>query len=235
MSHESRFHGFPKESLPFLKKIKANNTKEWFDGHKEEYQRLILEPSRDFVVEMGEHLQALVPTVNAIPKINGSLFRIYRDTRFSKNKSPIKSRIGIIFWQGRGKRMSSSAFYLQFDPKELMLAVGIRSFKKEMLDAYREYIKNDEQRRELHEILEDVKAKGYQLPEPRYKRYPRGFDKTMEHAYLSLYDGIYAFRMLLPSELFDEQFVYKAYELYEELFALHQWVYEMTLTAKEEE
>ncbi len=235
MFQESLFHGFPKESLPFLQRIERNNTKEWFDGHKEEYQRFILEPSRDFVVEMGEHLQALVPTVNAIPKINGSLFRIYRDTRFSKNKSPIKTRIGIIFWQGRAKRMSSSAFYLQFDPKALMLAVGIRSFKKELLDAYREYIKNDERRRELHAILEDVKARGYRLPEPRYKRYPRGFDKTMEHAYLSLYDGMYAFAILLPEALFSEAFVHQAYDVYEALFALHQWVYEMTLTVKEAE
>ena len=229
------FHGFPENSLKFLQQIERNNTKEWFEAHKSDYRELILGPSRAFVVEMGEHLQALVPTINAVPKINGSLFRIYRDTRFSKNKTPIKTRIGIIFWQGRARRMSSSAFYMQFDPKELMIAVGIRSFKKEVLDAYRDYIKEDEHREALHGILEAVKAKGYSLPEPRYKRYPRGFDKTMEHAYLSLYDGMYAYKMLSPEkELFSERLVLRAYDIYEELFALQQWVYEMTLTVEEE-
>ncbi len=109
------FSGFSKETIPFLKAIRENNNKEWFANHKAEYENLILNPSRLFVTEMGEHLQALEPTINAEPKINKSLFRIYRDTRrMGSNKEPIKSRIGIIFWQGNSKRLQSSSFYLHF-------------------------------------------------------------------------------------------------------------------------
>ena len=75
------FKGFSKKTLPFLSSIRKNNNKEWFEAHRTEYEELILNPSRAFVVEMGEHLQALEPTINAIPKINKSLYRIYRDTR----------------------------------------------------------------------------------------------------------------------------------------------------------
>lgn len=211
----------------------SNNTKEWFELHKEEYRQHLLEPSRDFVTEMGEHLQALVPTINAIPKINGSLFRIYRDTRFSKNKAPIKTRIGIIFWQGKGERMSSSSFYLQFDPKTLMFAAGIRAFKPDVLAAYRHYLKNEKHRHALHFILEEIKSKGYTLPEPRYKRYPKGFDKDLSYAYLSLFNAMYAFRLEPPKEnFFSPDLVLDAYTVYEDLFPLQQWVYDMTCSAE---
>ena len=75
------FKGFSKKTLPFLESIRKNNNKEWFEAHKSDYEELILNPSRTFVIEMGEHLQALEPTINAEPKINKSLYRIYRDTR----------------------------------------------------------------------------------------------------------------------------------------------------------
>jgi len=119
------FVGFPPQTLEFLQQIRENNDKEWFQTHKEEYKKFILEPSRAFVEEMGEHLMALEPTIHAIPKINHSLFRIYRDIRrMGADKRPIKSRIGIIFWQGRGSRLQSSSFYLHFSPRG---CAGLRS------------------------------------------------------------------------------------------------------------
>ena len=108
------FTGFHKKALGFLKKIRVNNNKEWFLTHKSEYEDYILNPSRAFVVEMGEHLQALVPTINAEPKINKSLYRIYRDTRrMGANKMPIKERIGVIFWSisQSSWRLASSFIY----------------------------------------------------------------------------------------------------------------------------
>lgn len=116
------FKGFNKKTLTFLKKIEKNNKKEWFLTHRNEYEELILNPSRAFVVEMGEHLQALEPTINAVAKVNGSLFRIYRDTRFSHDKTPIKTKIGHIFWQGNGKRLQSSYFYFDFNADEIRVA-----------------------------------------------------------------------------------------------------------------
>jgi len=167
------FKGFPKGALTFLNSIKKNNNKEWFEAHRIEYETLILNPSRTFVVEMGEHLQALEPTINAEPKINKSLYRIYRDTRrMGANKAPIKHRIGVIFWQGNTKRMQSSAFYMHFSPDELYVAVGVRWFEKPMLDAFREYIKDDVKREELAKILHDIKQKddNYTHLEKGYKR-----------------------------------------------------------------
>jgi len=103
------FTGFPKEGLAFLDQIIVNNSKEWLDAHKEEYERFIVTPNKAYVEEMGEHLQILVPTINAVPKTNKSLFRIYRDARFHLN-DPIKTRIGIIIWQGGGSSYAKQQF-----------------------------------------------------------------------------------------------------------------------------
>lgn len=221
------FNGFDQRSIEFISLIKKNNNLVWFEDHKEEYERLIREPSRDFVVEMGEHLQALVPTINAIPKVSGSLFRIYRDIRFSKDKTPIKERIGLIFWQGSGKRMQSSSFYLHFSDKELFFAVGIRAFSPEMRTCYREYILDDKKREELHYIYKEIESKGYKIAPEHYKRMPANF-KDKEYNYLALMNGAYAHRETDKLEsLFSDKILYDAYDIYEDMFALQQWVYEM--------
>jgi len=230
------FKGFGEGALDFLSAIRKNNNKEWFAAHKNEYEKLILEPSRLFVVEMGEHLQALEPTIHAIPKINKSLYRIYRDTRrMGANKEPIKSRIGVIFWQGRTKRMQSSSFYMHFSPDELYVATGVRWFEKPMLDAFREYILNEQRRVELDEILSSIRAKGYTHLEKGYKRYPRGFNAQMPSADLALYKGMATYKVLDPKLIYDgEKLVDTLYRIYEDMLPLQQYMYEVSLRVKEE-
>lgn len=223
-----QFTGFPKEGLTFLSDIIINNSKEWLDAHKDEYEKYILAPNRAYVEEMGEHLQILVPHIHAIPKINQSLFRIYRDARFHR-LDPIKERIGLIFWQGATHRMQSSSFYMHYDPFEVFVAAGIRRFKPPLLSAYREYIKNDTKRENLHKILETLKQKGYSIPEPQFKRYPKNLNKEDKYAYLYLYGAMYAYTTFPPDETFhSEAIIDKNFKIYEDMFELHQWVYELT-------
>jgi len=230
------FSGFSKKTLPFLKAIKKNNNKEWFEAHRSEYEELILNPSRAFVSEMGEHLQALEPTINFSPKINKSLYRIYRDTRrMGANKAPLKHRIGFIFWQGNNKRMQSSSFYMHFSPDELMVATGVRWFEKPMLDAFREYILDDDKRNELEAILESIRAKGYTHLEKGYKRYPRGFNADMPNADLSLYKGMATFKVLDPRLIEDgEKLIDTLYKIYEDMLPLQKYMYEVSLRVKED-
>ncbi len=226
-----KFHGFSQEALDFLKNIENSNTKEWFEAHRLEYERLILEPSRSFVTEMGEHLQPLVPTINAVPKVNGSLFRIYRDIRFSKNKLPLKSKIGIIFWQGGGKRMQSSSFYLHFDHESIFFAVGIRGFDDNNLKKYREYIKEQKHRERLYDILKELEKKGCSLAQPKYKRVPFGFEKDISHLELTRFASMYAYRQMKhPEAFFSYELCDFSYKIFEQMHSLQQWVYEMTLS-----
>jgi len=230
------FNGYSAQTLPFLNSIRQNNNKVWFEAHKNEYEKLILNPSRAFVVEMGEHLQALEPTLNAVPKTNKSLFRIYRDTRrMGANKEPIKSCIGIIFWQGNGKRLQSSGFYMHFSPDELFVAVGVRWFEKPMLDAYREYIKDDTKRSELQSIINRLENCGYSIIEKGYKRYPKGFTKEMENVELSLYKGMASYKILNPNLIEDgDKLIDTLYKIYEDMISLQKFMYEVSLRVADE-
>jgi uncharacterized protein (DUF2461 family) len=78
------FRGFPSEALKFFSELAVNNNKPWFDDHRADYDTYVLEPSREFVLAIGERLQELAPKVMADPRVNKSIFRIYRDIRFSK-------------------------------------------------------------------------------------------------------------------------------------------------------
>ncbi len=221
---------FSKKSVDFLQDIRENNNKEWFENNRYRYDEFILNPSRAFVVEFGEHLQALVPNIKAIPKINASLFRIFRDVRLSKDKTPLKSRIGIVFWRGSGKRLQSASFYLHFSPDELLFASGIRGFSKDSLEGYRAYIKNERHAQSLETIMIRLKEKGYAFPEPHYKRYPRGFDKDMPYAHLSLYAAMFAYKVLEPEMIYHDKLIDEAFKVYEDLLPLFEWIYAMSLT-----
>lgn len=227
------FNGYSTETISFLKELQKNNTKEWFELHKHLYTQYILEPNRAFVVEMGEHIQALVPTINAIPKINGSLYRIYRDTRFAKDKTPLKTHSGVIFWQGKGKRTHSSNFYTRFTPEVCVIGAGIRLFHPEILSAYRTYIKDVKNAQELKRILKGLSEKGYEVSEAHYKRLPRGFKADYPFSELARFNRLVVNKKFSPDRVFfSAGLVHRCYSIYEDLFELQQWLYEMTLQIK---
>jgi uncharacterized protein (TIGR02453 family) len=226
-----QFNGFPKEALEFLEKIEKNNSKEWFEAHKNEYEKYIKLPSALFVEEMGEHLMALEPTINYAPKINHSMFKIYRDTRrMGNDKRPIKEKIGLIWWQGNHKRLQSSSFYMHFDKSTLFVSVGVRWFEKPLLDAYREYIKDEKNRANLAKILENITKKGYKIIDKGYKRYPRGFSADMPNVELSLYKGMATYTTMPSSIITDgDKLIDTLYKCYEDMLELQQEVYKISL------
>ena len=226
------FNGFKKEALELLAKFEANNTKEYFESKRSDYEKYILEPNKAYVQEMGEVLQILVPNINAVPKVNKSLFKIYRDSRFHPSE-PIKSKIGIIMWQGAGHRMQSSSFYMHYSKDEVFVAAGIRNFKPPLLASYREYIQDNIKRQELHQILDNLKEKGYNIPEPKFKRYPRDTNPDDTYSYLYKMGAIYAYKSFKPDSIFfSEKIIDRNFKIYQDMFNLQQWVYEMTLYNK---
>jgi uncharacterized protein (TIGR02453 family) len=225
-----QFNGFSKEGIEFLKKLEFNNTKAWFENNRTTWEKHILLPNTNFVQEMGETLQILVPTIHYKPKVSGSLFRIYRDVRFSKDKTPMKSKIGLLFWQGQAHRMQSSSFYMHYDKESYFVATGIRAFKPPLLKTYRAYIKYKKHRESLHVILEELKQKGYSLPEPKYKRVPAEFDKDEEYVYLTKYASMFAYiEYTIDDVFFSESIVNRLFKVYQDMVKLQKWVYEMSL------
>jgi len=228
-----QFNGFSKKGIEFLKKLERNNTKVWFENHRSIWEKEILLPNTNFVQEMGETLQILVPTIHFKPKVSGSLFRIYRDVRFSKDKTPMKSKIGLLFWQGQAHRMQSSSFYMHYDKDSYFIASGIRSFKPALLKTYREYIKHKKHRASLHVILEELKSKGYNIGEAKYKRVPVEFDKDEEHINLTKQANMFAYiQYQIDDTFYNEDIINKVFKVYQDMYKLQKWVYEMSLTCK---
>lgn len=110
----------------FLKDLDANNEREWFHEHKQRYVESVQEPALEFIVDAKPKLQAISPHFTAEAKtVGGSLFRIQRDTRFAKDKTPYKQNTGLQFRHEAGKDAHAPGFYLHLQPKECYAGVGL--------------------------------------------------------------------------------------------------------------
>ncbi|MBU8871757.1 MAG: DUF2461 domain-containing protein [Gemmatimonadales bacterium] len=110
----------------FLRELAAENTRDWFNANKDRYIRDLKEPSLNFIVDFGLPLQKISPHFRADPRpVGGSLFRIYRDVRFSKDKSPYKTHAGLHFRHEAGKTAYTPGFYLHLEPGQSFVGVGI--------------------------------------------------------------------------------------------------------------
>jgi len=117
---------FTQATFKFLEALAVNNERPWFDAHKQEYEDLVRTPALDFISRMSDEMPAISRHFLAQPKkVGGSLMRVYRDTRFSRDKTPYKTNIGIQFRHELGKDVHAPGYYLHIAPEECFLAVGL--------------------------------------------------------------------------------------------------------------
>jgi uncharacterized protein (TIGR02453 family) len=117
---------FTRKTFAFLRELAENNNREWFSANKGRYEEEIKGPALAFIRDFAPHLAKLSPHFRADPRpVGGSLFRIYRDTRFSKDKSPYKTHTGIQFRHELGKDAHTPGFYLHLEPKQCFVGLGI--------------------------------------------------------------------------------------------------------------
>ena len=116
---------FTRKTFGFLRDLAENNDRDWFQANKGRYEEEVKEPALEFIRDFSEPLKALSPHFKADPRANGgSLFRIYRDTRFSKDKSPYKTFTGIQFRHDLGKDAHTPGFYLHSNLASVSSALG---------------------------------------------------------------------------------------------------------------
>lgn len=226
------FTGFSKECIKFYKDLLKNNDKAWFEKHKESYEKYVLTPSRDYVVEMGQHLRKISPGIHADPRVNKSLFKIYRDVRFSKDKRPFKTNLGIWFWQGEGKRFDYSGFYFHLAPPEIILAVGIHVFDSARLEIFRDQVVHETHGPALIKAIKKVEKAGYLIGETHYKKTPRGYDKDHKSAEYLLFNSLHAHHTIkIPVEFYSADFIDYSFKFFKAMNPIHQWLVEMTKRA----
>jgi uncharacterized protein (TIGR02453 family) len=167
------FNGFPRESLSFLRSLRRNNNREWFQDHKTIYETALKQPMCELVEAVGAAFETFAPEMVASPK--ASVSRIYRDTRFSKNKSPYKTHVAAVFPRKGLDKHRGAAFYLHISPEELLIGGGVYMPVPEDLHAIRSHIA--ENSRSFSAIVRATKFRKLfgTLGGEQLSRVPRGF------------------------------------------------------------
>ena len=176
------FAGFPEEALQFLRDLADNNEREWFQPRKDEYERLLKNPMSDLVSALNAELARLAPRYVTDPK--KSIFRIYRDTRFSKDKTPYKTHVAAWFGMHGLEDMGGAGLYLSVSPKALEIAGGIYHAPPQTLLAVRTHIAITY--REFEWLLANRKLRRLlgELRGDELTRVPKGFDAAHPAAHL---------------------------------------------------
>jgi uncharacterized protein (TIGR02453 family) len=126
MSSTTEAASFGPELFGFLSELRDHNDRDWFAANKARYEADVLEPALAFVEDMGYRLQEISPHLRADARRNGgSVFRIYRDTRFSKDKTPFKTNTGVHFRHARAKDVPAPGYYLHLQPGRVFAGCGI--------------------------------------------------------------------------------------------------------------
>lgn len=169
------FSGFPLEGIEFLRKLKRNNRRQWFENHREEYETSVKLPMQSLIASLQPYFASFAPEFDLNPK--RSLFRIYRDIRFSKDKSPYKTHVAAHFvLRGKPKGIEGSGFYLHVEPGEVFLGGGIYMPDGEQLKKIRRALV-EESDRFLAIVREKSFVKRFKAIEgERLQRVPHGFD-----------------------------------------------------------
>jgi uncharacterized protein (TIGR02453 family) len=225
----TEFTGFPGECLRFFTQLSRNNNRTWFEAHRQEYEEYVLDPARLFISAMGKRLRAIAPNIVADPRIDKGIFRIHRDTRFSKDKSPYKTHLAIFMWEGEGKKLDCPGFYFQLEPKSLVIGGGIYIFNKNQLAAYRRTVDDDRRGGELVKILETARR---HFPVPMqsgmYKKVPRGYPPDHPRAELLKHQGLTVGEETpVPTSVHSARCLDYVYKRFEKMAGLQRWLREM--------
>lgn len=131
----------------FLKELEANNNKPWWEENKDRYITVIREPAKEFIADFGQRLQGISDHFVADTRTNGgSLMRPYRDVRFSKDKTPYKTNVGIQFRHEMGKDVHAPGFYVHIERGECFAGVGLWTPETKVAHQIRDAIYEDPDR-----------------------------------------------------------------------------------------
>lgn len=222
------FTGFPRETIRFYRELKKNNSKLWLEQHRDDYEAYVMAPARAFVREMGDRLASIAPGIIADPRVNHSIFKIHRDTRFSNDKTPLKEHLALWFWEGTRPRMECSGFYFHLEPSGIMLGTGVYMFPKDLFPEYRDSVVHPKHGAALAKAVKQVTGKGYYVGGEYYKKVPRGYDPEHANAEYLRYGGFYAgIDEKPPAELASEKLLDFCLKRYRDMLPVHRWLADM--------
>lgn len=225
------FEGYSREIQSYFAELGDNNTKEWFEANRDRYESLVMAPSVQFVAALAEPLSRLSPALAAEPKVNKSIRRMFRDTRFSKDKTPYHTHLHLIFWHGSHPNRSPGLHFI-LSEEGFGWGAGHWGFEAEQLDAYRRGIKADKGKTVARAVDATTKG-GLELDPPALARVPNGFDKDERWSGWARYKGLVVKSETgpYPDELFSAEGVEYAAELAKRVAPLNKFLVEKVFNA----
>ncbi|MBU3917128.1 DUF2461 domain-containing protein [bacterium] len=169
MTKENLFQGFSLETFKFLKDLRQNNNKTWFEENRGQYEICLLTPFKNLITDLGDLLFAIDPYIESHPAINKTISKIFRDTRFSKDKSPFRSRMWATFKRPNKNWADSPAFFLEISPDSYRFGMGLYSASPNTMSRLREAI-DDSPEAFLESISFYSRQSGFILGGDQYKR-----------------------------------------------------------------
>ncbi len=170
------FEGLPKKGIDFLKKLKRNNNRPWFQSHKDEYEQHVKFPMQCLIATLGQKMSDIAPEIEFNPK--KSIFRIYRDVRFGKNKAPYKTNIAASFNFRRKKSPTETpGLYVGIEPGQIFVGGGLYMPAGDQLKAIRRSMVDDPER--FLTVVETPRFKGQfgEIEGEKLQKAPLGFPK----------------------------------------------------------
>ncbi|MBT8062835.1 MAG: DUF2461 domain-containing protein [Gammaproteobacteria bacterium] len=177
----SGFEGFKPDFFRFFRELKRNNDRDWFAANKQRYLDVVVAPMGQFIEAIAPRLHVISKEYRADPRPHGgSMFRIYRDTRFSKDKTPYKTHAACHFRHRAGKDAHAPGFYAHFELDRLMLGGGIWQPPAAALLRIREFIVDNPAEWQRIRSAKSVRQRGG-IQGDSLVRPPRGFDPEHRH------------------------------------------------------
>jgi uncharacterized protein (TIGR02453 family) len=230
------------EAIKILSDLRQNNNRQWYQDNKERVQAQLIEPAKELVVEVGNLLKKHIDGLVADPRVDRSIYRIHRDTRFSSDKTPYKDHLGLIWWQDYPEgKMESPCFYFHLMEQSWLWSVGCYRFSASMLKSYRQNLLDKKRGEDFLKIVQKLTTQGLIFNPPELKRPPAGLTADENIAPWLCHKGLYTWSSQLPinKDLFTskaasflvEQFLV-ALPLYRWLVGIHDHVGEAPSTPK---
>ena len=190
---------FSAATLSFLTRLKRNNRREWFNARRDEYESTVRQPMIAIVERLAVDMRSIAPELLVSPK--QSIYRIYRDTRFSENKAPYKTHIAASFWHRGLAKGAGAGLYFHVSPEGVWIGGGMYAPETTQLQAVREQIAANLRRfRSIVEAPAFKRALDGGLEGEQLQRVPRGFPKDHEAA------GYLKYRQFLAGREFPARF-----------------------------
>ncbi|HYH02757.1 MAG TPA: DUF2461 domain-containing protein [Bacillota bacterium] len=230
---EQNFTGFSPEALVFLQEIRLYNSKTWYTEHKPEYRRLLLQPFQSLVADLSETMLEIDPALITQPAVDKTISRIYRDTRFSKDKSLYRDSMWLNFKRPGSDWKEAPTYFFEVTPNWYRYGMGFYITPKGYMDKFRELLLTHSDR--FLQIMASVRESGlFEVEGDCYKRLPQLDVDPEVREWLRYKNFFFSSHHPIDDQLFEASLVERIRTGFKILAPVYNYLWEIKLQVEAE-